>query len=233
MLKKALVALAALSVILLVSASVDVFYIHDAATGTLAWNSQQAYVFMDVVSFGYRMSYLKFIAEIPLEFLGDIPLPNDKHFSAVVVEVFPEAGRRIVKQNVNLESYTIFDGKLFAGDLEGAPGSLWAWSGNGFRLATATEKTAFYDSQRHNPQAQDVTDVEGWSKRTVECSDVSDFPIRVGGKDVTLARGCGVMGSVESIELRSPGQRPQTIWNLPDGFRWVSRPAYQQSFEVK
>ncbi len=229
MLKKVTIAIVLLAAVLLILASVNVCYVHDQATGTLVWNSSEAYVFMDVVNRGYRLSYLKFVAEIPKDFLGYVRLPNDKHFSTVVVEVMPETGRRYIKQDLNLNSYSIFDGKIFSSDLQGGYVSLWFWSGTGFQLATAEEKKKIYDSKAFAPQ--DVTDVEGWSKRNLTCSNVNDFPIEVGGASLTVVRNCGYTGSIDSIELRRSGQSPQTIWNLTDRFHWVSKAQYQRLFD--
>ena len=60
--KKATIGLVILVVLVVASAFLHVSYVYDGGNGTLLWNGDTAYLFLDLGSLGYRMTYLQYLA---------------------------------------------------------------------------------------------------------------------------------------------------------------------------
>ena len=161
--KKTTVCLLALAVILCASAFSHIFYIVDGGNGTLFWNSDTAYLFLNLDSLGYRMSYIQYVGQIVREVLGAGRKPSDERFSVVVVTMNSGNVHRYILDDMRLSEYFVIDGSVLSGDQK--TGILWKWDENHFERATAQEHRDLTKAGASHMPGPEYDDVDGWHKR--------------------------------------------------------------------
>src|ERR1700719_619708 len=78
------------SILLLASVSIN-YTIRRGANGDLLWHGHEAYVFLEVGSFGYRSSYLRYFGEAITAFFN-VSVPASSRSSQTVVFRFTPEG---------------------------------------------------------------------------------------------------------------------------------------------
>lgn len=222
--KKILVVLLITTVIVGTLASLRVFYVRDLAGGTLAWKQETAFIFLNLGTFGYRMTYLQYMGEVVSEMLHGVREPSDKRFSVVVLKITPNQVQQFVVPG-DL-SFTPSAGGIFSGDENG---KLWKWDDDHITEATAEERQKFFG--KTFPHGPDYDDVDGWHFRCCFFTrqDGYRYVVDLKGATVSLiAREKGV--EALSIDWVRPDGSVETIWHLDENPRRVSKSEYQRDF---
>ena len=198
------------------------------ASGSLFWDADEAYLFLDYANSGVRMSYLSYLLEFPKTMLGGPTLRSDLSGSVLALRISRQAIEPLTTQDLSLGDYRFVKGDIYS--RSGIDGSIWKWSGTAFIRASGDEDRAF------NPVAPGgflgFDNVNGWSERAQLGGGVRDgyeVPFTLGGEKFSLVTRQGALGEV-SIDLIRPGQAPQKIWSLDQSTRWVSKAHYQRIF---
>ena len=219
--KKIIVILVILAALVVVSASLKTYRIREGASGTLFWNADEAYLFMNVGKFGTRLSYLQYIVEGFREALGAVRSPDARRYSVVVLRITPEAVQRYVKENTHLGSFILFEKNIYSRNLD--DGTLWRWSGTAFVRASGQEQHSF-ETGKH-PLGPDFNNFDGWSERC--CFPRPKVEFEVEGRTLTLATNPKLLRQM-SIELTRPGNEPERIWYLETRPSGVSKNEYEK-----
>ncbi len=238
MTKKKTIMISALALIgcVLLIASVSVSYtIRSGANGDLLWHGQEAYLFLEVGSFGYRSSYLQYFGEaITAFFIG--PVPATSRSSRTDVFRFTPKGFELYK-NDSLAlgpQMAPFDDVIYADSDRG----LVKWSDGHFEPTTNEELRRFENRSVLGP---DFANFNGWSRRSFIFNKGMDarkfdqggdviFEIQLDGSPelVTVTHGAG--GTYFSVGWGREGQDPQGIWHLDLRPHQVSKPEYEMAF---
>jgi hypothetical protein len=130
--------------------------------------------------------------------------------------------------HLSLDFYTTFEGTIYANN----QGTLMKLSGDHFVRVNHQEEQRFRIATRG--MSPDFTDVDGWSKkysvlnRSFEGED--RFPIKIGGKPLTILVKHGHKHSDVSIELLRPGQPPEQLLYANEWPRRVTKAEYETLF---
>jgi hypothetical protein len=211
------------AVIVIVPASLHMYYVSSGAGEDLFWNADEADVFLTVADRGYRLNYFQYVGEHIVESFGGVRLPNDQHFSAFVFRVTPEGVQRYVADNIYLGTLDIFEGSVYGRNLNNE--MLMKWTETRFEPATPEEQQRF--SPAKLPSTPNYDDFDGWSKRA---GLVGTLPIQVGGKVITLVVKSGRMNGIVSVDLLRAGRPAERIWESNDEPRRVSKVEYERTF---
>jgi hypothetical protein len=210
-----------------------IYIIRDDSGGDLLWNSNEAYLFMDVRRRGFEMRYLEYPWVMLQEFFYGVRGINDQRTSVTVIHITASGVERHVveasdEEQANTPDFlTPLQGYIYAN----YHGSLCKWTGNKFETATEEEQRRLGGTNRLIEENME----RGWSKRGFgEESSNYEFAVDVGGKfslQVTnKVTGKGNHAMV-SVGLIRPGQTPEGIWHLDGRPKWVGRAEYKHVFE--
>lgn len=221
-------------IFLLASVSVN-YTIRRGANGDLMWRGQEAYVFLEVGSFGYRSSYLRYFGEAIKAFFN-VPVPATNRDSQTVVFRFtPEGFERYESESLSVgPRMAPFNDIIYADSDQG----LVKWSGRHFEPASAEDLQRFENRSELGP---DFTNFNGWSRRSFifnkgtdakvfnEGGDVT-FEIQLGGIPEILTVTHGEMSNYLSVSWGRQGQDAQKIWSLDLRPHNVSKSEYELAF---
>ncbi len=244
--KKTLGVLTVLVVIVVLLASVRVYYVRTEPSGDLFWNADNAYIFIGLNDQGRSFNYLGFAVEELREiFPFGASAPSNKHSSVLVLHVTPNLIQTYSTDNFWPTGITPLEGFLYTGDMLPG-GALMKWSDTHFELATSKERTKLQLALQGSriPPTPSYNNIEGWSKRPVVGEIVSESPtvsvekdakvtIELGGKQVTFVMNSGFITHKAYIDLIRPGQPPERIWSLDEDGHRVSRAEYERTFRTR
>ncbi len=228
--KKPVIVLLVLAFIVGVFARLHVYYIRDAGNGTLYWNRDTAYLFLNLGSIGYRVTYLQFIGNSILAVFQGVPQPSDKRFSSIVFTITSDNLRRYVIDDVPFGEYDITNGSVYTRNLDTE--KLWKWDYDHFELATGEDERTL--AKRLDTPGPDYDDFAEWHKRCCFFYQGSEYNQVVnlnGAKLSIVARRKGL--DDHSIDLVRSDGAAETIWHLDGNSRKVSKSEYQQVFAKK
>lgn len=229
MLKKIVVCLLVLAVIVCGSAFLHVFYISDGGTGTLLWNGDTAYLFLDIGSFGYRLTYLQYMRQTVKELLGVGREPSDKRYSNIVFTINHGNVLRYVLNDTRFSGYYVITGNILSGDLN--TGILWKWNENHFERATAEDQRNLTQAGVSGMPGPNYDDVDGWHERINIFSHKGDYQYAVNLNERTLSlRTRRERVDDLSVDLVRPDGTNETIWHLDGHPRKVSKAEYERVF---
>jgi hypothetical protein len=211
------------------------YMIREDSGADLLWNSNEAYLFVNVARRGFRINYLEYPWVVLKELLYGVRGPDDQRTSLTVLHIRASGVERHVVEALDEEQantpdlYTPFQGQIYAN----YHGSLCKWTGNKFETAT-TEEQHRLDGTNHLIATDIEKDAAGWSKRGFG-EAVSDykFAVDVGGKFtlyVTNKRVEQSGAAVLSVALDRPGQSPENIWQVDGRPGRVSKKEYESAF---
>jgi hypothetical protein len=115
--KKIIILLVAAAAIAGASGWLHVYYIYEGGNGNLFWKGDSAYLFVDLGSFGYRMTYLQFIAQNLKDLFRVGREPSDERYSTVVLKINSGNVHRYVFSDSHLAEYFVVNGSVLSGDL--------------------------------------------------------------------------------------------------------------------
>lgn len=229
MLKKTIVCLIALTVTLGALASLQVYYVSNGGNGTLFWNENTAYVFLNLDNLGYRLSYLQYIGQTLKEGLGVGREPSDKRYSSVVFTINSSNVNRHAFDDMRLSEYFVIKGIVLSGDQN--TGILWKWDEDHFERASSQDQHNLTEAGASGMPAPEYDDLDGWHKRINIFSHKGEYTyvIKLNGANLSLeTRREGVHDL--SVELVRSDGTIETIWRL-DGYpRKVSKAEYEHAF---
>jgi hypothetical protein len=221
--------------ILLVASFSFNYTIRRSANGDLLWHGQEAYVFLEVGSFGYRSSYLQYFAEaIRAFFNASVPVTN-RGSQTVVFRFTTEGFERYDDESLLLgPEMAPLDDTIYADSDRG----LVKWSGKHFETTSAEEQQHFVTRSVSGP---DFTNFNGWSRRSFifnkgtdakifnEGGDVT-FDIQLDGRPEVITVTHGEENKYFSVSWGRQGQDAQKIWSLDLRPNTVSKSEYELTF---
>ena len=215
--------------LLAVSAFVKTYHRRVDADGNLLWNPTEAYLFINVGSRGYYISYLQYPVQVIKEYFGDVPLPTAERFSVLVFHITRDAVEKNVAENILPDLYTPLGRTVYVN----VQGRLWEWSGSSF--APASVETVQKVGGIFSLSADDITQPTGWSKRGGVLSRLEDeveFPMEIGGKILTVVvKRHKSDGDAISVDVLGIGQGREELWQTGRRPERISRLEYKRLFE--
>lgn len=240
--KKVIATFTLLIIGLIILGSLKVYHVRKQGSGSLFWNKDAAYIFINIENRGYSLSFLGFAAEFIREvFPFGASAPTDLHSSTLVLEVTPDSVQHNIIENQWLGPVEPFDAVLYAVNLVDQRGFL-KWSGDHFEPTNTGERTRIQGAIRQGeiPSGPSYDNLQGWSKRTVagDVTGVSSnavendakVTIELDGRSLTFVMNSGFISHQAYIDLQRPGQAPERIWSLDEQAHRVSKKEYQQIF---
>jgi hypothetical protein len=212
-----------------VLASAHVYTIVDSGEGVLFWNADEAYVPINMVTDGYRMTGLQYLGEIVRELLYSVREPSNERFYTIVLRITSSGDvEESLSSGVHLGEYNVIDGKIYGYGLgDGAP---WRLDGTSFSTLSSEEKSSGHFRATLPPP--DYDNMGGWSKRCCFFSReaLHSYPIELKGRMLTLMARRIDLGNDISIDLAPLGQPAKTVWHFNGSSRRVSRVDYDKIF---
>jgi hypothetical protein len=231
-LKKTIVCLIGLAVILGALAFLHVYYISDGAGGTLFWNGNTAYLFLNQDSLGYRMNYLQYMGQTLKEALGVGRPPSEKRYSSVVFTISSSDVNRYVLDGMRLSEYFVINGSVLSGDQN--TGMLWKWDENHFVRATAEDQRNLTKAGESRVPGPDYDDLDGWHKRCCFFTRENEYSYLIKLDDATLSLRVKREHLDDlSVDLVRSGGTNKPIWHLDGHPRKVSKVEYEQIFGTR
>jgi hypothetical protein len=221
--------------VLLLASINDRYTIRRVASGDLLWHGQEAYLFLEVGSFGYRSSYLRYSGEAITAFFN-VPVPATNRNSQTVVFIFtPDGFEHYENESLSLgPRMAPFDDIIYADSDRG----LVKWSGRHFEPTSAEDLQRF---ENRSVLGMDFANFNGWSRRSFifnkgmdarifnEGGDIN-FEIQLDGRTQVLTVTHGERGNYFSVSWERQGQGPQKIWYLDLRPHRVSKSEYELAF---
>jgi hypothetical protein len=234
--KTFVVSVIALAGCVVLLASVTVRHtIRSSANGDLLWRDQDAYLFMEVSSLGYRSSYLRYFVEAITAFFN-VPIPaTNKGSNTIVFRFTPEGVERYDGGSLLLgPEMASLDDTIYADSDRG----LVKWSGRQFEPTSAEEHQRFVTRSASGP---DFANPNGWSRRSFifnkgvdarildEGGDVN-FEFQLDGKKQILTITHGGGSSYLAASWEHQGQEAKKFWYLDLRPHKVTGSEYELAF---
>ncbi|HEX5425294.1 MAG TPA: hypothetical protein VFW94_17225 [Candidatus Acidoferrales bacterium] len=242
MLKRiALTLLIVLVMAVILAASLHVYYMRGYGSGDLLWNQTEAYLFVPVTHFGYRMTYLGLAgAMVKAIFPYGVTTPTEKHFSLVVLRITPTSLKRYTADNIEISFIEPFDGVLYTGNMLPG-GTLMKWSGTSFEPVSPDEAKRYYANASKLPSGPSFDNIGGWSMRTAAGEVLRRSPtdyvekdakvtLSLDGEEMTFVMNSGYISYQASVDLLRPGKPAERIWQFNERPHMISRAEYQRLF---
>lgn len=237
--RRATLLIAVLGVAAVIAAGFSTFFVRDDAGGEVLWNSDEAYVFVDVATRGLHVTWLGYPWFLFKNLIGGfaraVP-PDDQKISVIIVRVTPsEAERHLVSlKDPNPGSaptmYIAHENRIYANCPE--LGGLCVGAGDRFGSATLEGRVGLDGISLLT--MKDFENNNGWSKRTFAVTrNEPTFSVAVGGKFTLSITGLDAdktgHGAI-SIDRLTPGRAPTKIANIELRNAGVSRNEYRRVF---
>ena len=241
MLKRTAVALLiVLAAVVIFAVSLHVYFVRGDEAAELFWNQTEAYLFVPVTQFGYRMTYLGYLHAMMKEMLLGVTRPSEKHCSLVVLRITPTSVQRYTADNISISGAEAFDGALYAFDMVPG-GTLMKWSSNRFEAVPKDEAKRYYANVSKLPSGPSFDNIAGWSKRTAAGQVLRRSPtdyvendakvtLTVSGKEMTFVMNSGYITHQAFVDLIRPGHAAQRIWQFDERPHRVSKSEYEKIF---
>ena len=233
MIKKMTIALVITVVIIaLGSFFLKTYYIGHGADAELLWDSDQAYIVVNVNSLGWRMSYLQYLMTALRESARVASPPNDRLCSSVMLRVTAEGTQRYEMKDHCPATYVGYGSEIYGNDR----GVLLKWV-DGHLEQLSPEKQKNINSELLSDTTE-FDHVKGWSKRhgiLTRLSDEVKFDVEISGQPLTFSvnrgsSGQGSSGQGLTINLVRANRVPETMWHLDQHPRKVTKDEYENVF---
>jgi hypothetical protein len=210
-------------IVLLLAAAIivwpRVYLTLDGAHGTILWNANEAYLFIDIRRIGHEMSVVRFPLFWIASRLGVVSEANDESGRLVVIRVSGsevnqhEQGISYRPPGAEPGQYTPRQGRIYAN--YPALGGLCFWSGDHFEPAPAEQRRGFNGINGLTQKDFDL----GWASRefTVGPGDADDrSTIDVGNNFRLVVSDLSAKDADRtlSVDLLRSGQRAARIWSV-------------------
>lgn len=221
--------------LLLTFSILQVYVVRDAAGGTLFWSDNRAYLFLNVVSSGYRFSYVGYICEFVKEALRGVPTPDAHRSSTIVFQLTPDGVQRYTNEGLNPGVFWMVDNTICVRDL--GTGELWEWTGMRFERASKQVEEDLRTQQQsfrldNHPGGPDFDDMQGWGGRYSILSGTNErtYKIQVHGNQISVSAKGSFGGDIAHIDFLRTNQAPERIWELDEHTRKVTKAEYERIF---
>jgi hypothetical protein len=196
-----------------------VYLTFDGAHGTILWNANEAYLFIDIRRFGHEMSAAGFPLFRITSQLGVVQEANDESGRLIVIRV---SGSEVSQHEQGISyrppgsepgQYTPRQGRIYA-NYPGL-GGLCFWAADHFEPASPEQRRGFNGINGLTQKDFDI----GWASRefTVGSGDVDDVStINVGSAFRLVLSDLGSKDADRTltVDLLRPGQRAARIWSV-------------------
>jgi hypothetical protein len=229
--KRAIMGLVTLVVIVGALAFLHVYFISDGGNGTLLWNGDTAYLFLDLGSLGYRVTYLQYLGQSVKEVFGVGREPSDERYSNVAFTINSGTVHRYMIDDMRLSGYYVINGSVLSGD--GNTGILWKWNENHFERATAQDQRDLTKAGESRMPGPNYDDIDGWHERISIFSHNMEpytYVINLKGATLSLRTRQERLDDLSFDIVRADGTT-ESVWHLAGHMRKVSKAEYQQVLE--
>jgi hypothetical protein len=220
---------ALLAVALFVSLIFHVHFVRQGAGQTLLWNKDEAYLFVDVTSFGYRLTYAQYLLEIVKEYFRVVRPSDLRRSSVTIFHITPGNIQRYIADDLSLHPYVPIAGSIYAN----RQGTVMRWTGSDFEPVASDQQARFFDLIFKAPR--ELNDLDGWSEREgLSGFDAENkYSLEIGGQPMTLNVKTVRLADELSIELHQPDHPPRQIYYLDQRSHRVSSAEYFRLFGTK
>ena len=228
MIRRRTIVVVGVLIVLVALASQKTYRIGESADGTLMWNADEAYLFLNVGYRGYRLNYVQTLLEMVREYFGAVRPPDDQSFWVEILRITPKAIEHHTEEGKSLDLYTPFQGSIYANN-QGTP---WRWSGTRFEVPGPQEQKELDGIKRLS--ATDFSNSNGWSKRGGILSRSEDevkYNIVIGGKPLVLDVKRRSPETSIDVRLLRPDGTADTVWYADLHPRKVRKEEYQPTFK--
>jgi hypothetical protein len=233
--KKTVIVLLFLALALVLSASLQIYFVTDFSGGSVYARGDEAYFFTGASHAGYHFSYLKYLVVLITEKLNIPTSWNDQIGSSLVFHVTPS----MVERHVIHDTEDNATGPRFMTPFEDGfyavcTGAIFCkWTSKGFKPATKEEERS-HGGVDHLVRADEIDlMVNGWHVRHTS---------RLPGEHFNVEFGKGLVLSVQnhatevrypsfSVDLLRPGQPPENLYNVNGTPHRVSKSEYERIFK--
>jgi hypothetical protein len=203
-------------------ACVDVYIVRDSGDATLLWSPEEAYLFINVTSRGYRFSGLNYLAEFVKNYFNVSSAPTNETNSTGVVRVVPPTVQHYLLRNISFDIYAPSDHNIYAR----SRGIIWKWTGTNFEKATPEEQQKLQGATPH-----DFDNIHGWSRHFVGGPPYQDVRMDVGNEPVVLSVTHNSEKAYLSFDLRCGTGPSERVFYLDEGPHRVSKAEFRRFFE--
>ena len=218
----------AVGLVLILSASLNAYFIRIDGGGDVLWNDKEAYLFIASNNLGHHVKWIGYPLLIVGEILGRIDPPDDSSGSMYVIRVTSSGVERHVFELTDRRPgsgpgwYTPIDGRIWA-NYPTIGGLCW-WAGDHFEPATQEELQGL-DGINHLTNNV-FKNKNGWSEDSVTGRN---YTIKVGDQFELLVDGSEKYGAI-SIDMRKQGREPTPVFNLDIRVGLATRSEYRRTF---
>jgi hypothetical protein len=221
-----------------VASLLQVYSLREDSAGDVLWNSNEAYLFIDIAYRGTQLSYLKYLWMAFREHFGGVAVFTNERRSVTVLHI---SASGIEQHSVDVPAappgiwpgeYTPLDDRIYANCP--AIGGLCRWAGDHFEPATAEEHQRFDGISRLT--TVDILNASGWSKHAIASGPEGLFArstTNVDGQFTILEKSEPIDHSgyaAFSIYVQRPGQPTTRIWYLDGRPKRVREGEYKRTF---
>jgi hypothetical protein len=237
--KVLITASAVLLAVVILSACFTVYYTRAGAGAYILWNADSTFIFAGVTQYEYHFRSTYY----PVEAIREIfPLgassPNDKHYSVVIVRIFPDGIQHYSLNNFYLGIPDTFAGNIYVRDLLSE--RLMRWTGTQFVPVSSKEEQDFQNGSNAGkvPSTPNYTNADGWSRHTIggniiqrSTTDYNEkdtsLIIRSQGDTLKFIMNDGFINGELYVDLVRSGGEPQRILYIDQRPHRISRAAYE------
>jgi len=213
--------------VILAATFLRVHYIGYGSDADLVWNSNQAYILIDIGRFGWRLNYLQYLVALTKGWFHVAAPPDDRNCYGTLLRVTKEE-----VQSYDLGGQCLTNAVGVGEDVYATEtGVLLKWTGNRFERTSSNELEAVKSNKP--PISPDFDNYRGWSKRhdiLTRLDDEIKFGLELDGQQLMLNVSRTSANREISVSLVRPHQTPERIWHLEQQSRKVSAAEYERIF---
>jgi len=233
--KKMVIALLVLAMVLAASVSLNVYYVRDGSGGRLFWRGDEAYLFLGVGHVGYRLSYLEYPLVTVMEYFYVPFSPEHRRGFEIVIHVTPSVVERHVVDYGEDPSTPVFMTPFDDAFYAMCPGAvLCKWTGRSYEPATAEEQRRLDGGNRLVRGSMNNQIINGWHVREFFRSPGDHSEVEIGKNLVISVQNHATDVRANpwvSVDLLRPGQAPESLYNVDETPRRVSKSEYDRIFK--
>jgi hypothetical protein len=204
-------------------------YLVTGGGGDLMWNSNadEAYLFWEVNSLGYRISYLEYPLQAFREYFG-VGRDADDRQSSMAVWKITSTSLQSYTSDMLLSTVTPATDGLYAN----RDGTVWKWSVDHFEPLSPQEQQKFGGLSRLLGLRD--ANLQGWKVIRELGSQGKEVTYRMelGGKEIALVVDPGPQNKM-SVDLVRTGQDALRIWTMSETHRRISKTEYEHLFKTQ
>jgi hypothetical protein len=234
-----------------VASNLHVYFVREFSWGDILWNSDQAYIFLEVTHEGSSVNRLRYTWVLLKNYLGVIePFSENIAYLQVIQVASSGTDSHVLRlddrdhggSGADPTRFTPMEGRIYAScpgefrrsmqnvPLIGIDPLCW-WAGDHFEKTTREEQQRLHGRDRLT--TGDMNNANGWSRREVRAgADDLDLGLDVGGKFRLMINNRSVVnmsGGTLTIEVLRPESSPERLVTTSTRTVKVTRAEYERA----